>query len=141
MKTKVTGEIVNHNRTEIKTRTEIKQELRKAMKKLILIAMFPILFSINGFGAKAAKREVRPAILPAQTEEVKQERNHHSECPFLGKPFSKKQVSYRSVVENEFYEVDLGDDMYAIYKKGVMDKEGISDETPVEIVVVPIVGR
>ncbi|GMO10882.1 MAG: hypothetical protein Nk1A_9230 [Endomicrobiia bacterium] len=113
-------------------------------KKLLTLIFFSILFwGIWGVGAKAAKKEIKPELIPAQTEEVKQEqeRDHYRECPFLGKPFSKKQVSYRSVVENEFYEVDLGDDMYAIYKKGVMDKEGISDETPVEIVVVPIVGR
>ncbi|WP_265347984.1 hypothetical protein [Candidatus Azobacteroides pseudotrichonymphae] len=111
-------------------------------KKLLTLIFFSILFwGIWGVEAKAAKKEIKPELLPAQTEEVKQERDHHRECPFLGKPFSKKQVSYRSVAENEFYEVDLGDDMYAIYKKGVMDKEGISDETTVEIVVVPVIGR
>ncbi len=94
---------------------------------------------MNGFGAKAAKREVRPAILPAQTEEVKQERNHHSECPYLGKPFSKKQVSYGSVADKGVYIVDLGNDMYAVYKKGVNDKEGISDETPVEVVMFAVI--
>ncbi|WP_265348077.1 hypothetical protein [Candidatus Azobacteroides pseudotrichonymphae] len=112
----------------------------KAKKLLTLIFFSAICF---GVGAKAAKKEIKPELIPAQTEEVKQEqeRDHYRECPFLGKPFSKKQVSYRSVADKGVYIVDLGDDMYAIYKKGVTDKEGISDETTVEIFVIPIIGR
>ncbi|GMO38381.1 MAG: hypothetical protein Pg6B_10660 [Candidatus Azobacteroides pseudotrichonymphae] len=102
-------------------------------KKLLTLVFFSVI--CFGVGAKTAKREVRPAILPAQTEEVKKECHqcHHHGCPFLGKHFTKTQVSYESVADKDLYIVFFEDDTFAIYKKGVADMEGIASDKEVTI--------
>ncbi|GMO38624.1 MAG: hypothetical protein Pg6B_10930 [Candidatus Azobacteroides pseudotrichonymphae] len=102
-------------------------------KKLLTLIFFSILFwGIWGVEAKAAKKGVKPAILPAQTEEVKKECHHHG-CQFLGKHFTKTQVSYESVADKDLYIVFFEDDTFAIYKKGVTDMEGITSDKEVTI--------
>ncbi|BAG84083.1 hypothetical protein CFPG_P2-25 (plasmid) [Candidatus Azobacteroides pseudotrichonymphae genomovar. CFP2] len=102
-------------------------------KKLLTLVFFSVI--CFGVGAKVAKKEVKPAILPAQTEEVKKESHHHCHgFQLLGKHFTKTQKSYESLADKDLYVVFFEDDTFAIYKKGVTDMEGIASDKEVTFI-------
>ncbi|GMO37621.1 MAG: hypothetical protein Pg6B_09470 [Candidatus Azobacteroides pseudotrichonymphae] len=101
-------------------------------KKLLTLVFFSVI--CFGVGAKVAKKEVKPAILPAQTEEVKKECHRHCHGFPFGKHLTKTQGNYESVPDKGFYVVSFEDDTFVIYQKGVTDMEGIASDKEVTII-------